>query len=205
MNDVSSNEIIIHDFTFPDGSTLSELMGDVSSNEVSNANVVLNDVHVNNVDSDILNEIKVGVKDIKALMTINDTSLPTVHLNDDASGIDGYNVIVNGQRVFIPVDRVQYISRTDTDDLINLSSNTIYCYSLDNNGNRGGYYRLQSFGTMERQYTSGYNTYWEYVSAKGDNSNITFGQVGINSFDSVMLFLIFIVCSASFLFGRGKK
>ena len=124
MNDVSNNEIIIHDFTFPDGRTLSELMGDVSSNEVQNGNVVLNDVHVNNVDSDILNEIKAGVSDIKALMTINDNSLPTVHLYDDASGIDGYNVLVNGQRVFIPVDRVQYISRTDNDDLINLTTKT---------------------------------------------------------------------------------
>lgn len=160
------------------------------------------DTYNDSIDISLLKDIKSGVDSINRALSIDNVALPTVDLDDSPSTIDGYFVTVSGVKVYLPVDRIQYISRTVNDDLINLSSSTIYGYSLDNYGNRGGYYRLQSFGTMEHQYTSGYNTYWESVSAKGDNSNITFGQTGIHSFSEVLLFFIMIFLGAIFLFKK---
>lgn len=195
-NNVYVDSIVVSDEVEADDSE-NQLDGDSHSSLDS-----LGDSHVDSLDFSILNDIKSGVDSINRALSIDDVALPTVDLDDFPSTIDGYFVTVNGVKVYLPVDRVQYISRTVNDDLINLSSSTIYCYSLDNYGNRGGYYRLQSFSTMEHQYTSGYNTYWESVSAKGDNSNITFGQTGIHSFSEVMLFFIMIFLGAIFLFKK---
>lgn len=195
-NSVDDDSLMVSD-EVETGDTENQLDGDSQSSFDS-----VGDSHVDSLDFSILNDIKSGVDSINRALSIDDVSLPTVDLDDSSSTIDGYFVTVSGVKVYLPVDRIQYISRTVNDDLINLSSSTIYGYSLDNYGNRGGYYRLQSFSTMEHQYTSGYNTYWESVSAKGDNSNITFGQTGIHSFSEVMLFFIMIFLGAIFLFKK---
>lgn len=195
-NSVDDDSLMVSD-EVETGDTENQLDGDSQSSFDS-----VGDSHVDSLDFSILNDIKSGVDSINRALSIDDVALPTVDLDDSSSTIDGYFVTVSGVKVYLPVDRIQYISRTVNDDLINLSSSTIYGYSLDNYGNRGGYYRLQSFSTMEHQYTSGYNTYWESVSAKGDNSNITFGQTGIHSFSEVMLFFIMIFLGAIFLFKK---
>lgn len=124
---------------------------------------------------------------------------------NDSNQLEGYCVRTGrGEWCYIPVDKVQYFSVTSSGELINMSSSTIYTYSLDSNGNRGTYYRFQPFGTCEYQYTSGYNTYWAYTSALHYNSNITTGQVGVKSFTEVFLVLIFFVLLLIFFFSRRK-
>lgn len=154
------------------------------------------------IDDGILYEIKEGIDDLRVSLGASDSPLLLRGLDDNTS-IDGYYVRSGlGENVYIPVDRVQYLSKTSNGNLINLSSSTIYCYSLDSNGNRGRYYRFQSFGTLEYQYTSGYNTYWESTSALADNSNLTLGQVGLHSFMELALALILFMVTLIFFFRR---
>lgn len=195
-NSVGDDSLMVSDEVKTDSSEDQLELDSQSSSDLDSV------THDDSLNLDLLKDIKFGVDSINRALSIDDVALPTVDLDDSPSTIDGYFVTVSGVKVYLPVDRIQYISRTVNDDLINLSSSTIYGYSLDNYGNRGGYYRLQSFGMMEHQYTSGYNTYWESVSAKGDNSNITFGQTGIHSFSEVMLFFIMIFLGAIFLFKK---
>lgn len=157
--------------------------------------------------TELLMDIKKGVDDINASLSADpDSVVPELlrSVSPESSGIEGYYVDVNGYRVYIPCDRIQYLSKTSSGQLINLSSSTIYCYSLDNNGNRTNYYRMQSFGTMERQYTSGYNTYWESVGAYHSNSNITLGQTGIHTFTEFALFFILVFVGVIAIFRKGK-
>lgn len=154
------------------------------------------------VDDGILYEIKEGIDDLRVSLGASDSPLLLRGLDDNTS-IDGYFVRSGlNENVYIPVDRVQYLSKTSSGQLINLSSSTIYCYSLDSNGNRGRYYRFQSFGTLEYQYTSGYNTYWESTSAYADNSNLTLGQTGLHSFTELSLALILFMVTLIFFFRR---
>lgn len=155
----------------------------------------------NDLSVQLLNGISDQIDDLAVNLGVSTKSLPLLG-SPSPSSINGYYVTTRGENVFIPRDRIQYLSKTANGNIINLSSSTIYCYSLDANGNRVNYYRLQPFGTMEYQYTSGYNTYWDYTTALADNSNIIFGQTGIASFDSVLLFLIFFVTMIICFFKR---
>lgn len=198
VNEVESNDSGIEDNT-------SDLETDIVSEEdfeIESRSIEFQESPI--LNDSLLLDIKNGVDNIEYALTFSDQALPLLSVAPESSGIEGYYVDVNGYRVYFPVDRVQYLSKTSSGQLINLSSSTIYCYSLDNNGNRTNYYRLQSFGTMERQYQSGYNTYWESVGAYHQNSNIILGQTGIHNFTEFALFFILIFVGVIAIFRKGR-
>lgn len=153
------------------------------------------------VQTEILNGISEKIDDLAVNLGVSTKALPLLG-SPSTSSIDGYYVTTRGENVYFPVDRIQYLSKTSDGNIINLSSSTIYCYSLNANGDRVNYYRLQPFGTMEYQYYNGQYSYWAYTTAYADNSNITFGQTGINSFNGVLLFLILFVLLVIAFFKR---
>ena len=129
----------------------------------------------------ISNQLQILGKDLG----LSDEPLLLRGLND-SNQLEGYCVKTSrNEWLYIPEDKVQYFSVTSSGELINMSSSTIYGYSLDSNGNRGTYYRFSAFGKCEYQYQSGYNTYWESVQALHSNSNIPIGQVGVKTFSEI--------------------
>ena len=167
-----------------------EEVNDVSGNEITFLQI------------EKLDSIKESLDDLALSLGVSDRSLSLTSLQNNTS-IDGYYVRTGRNELcYIPVDRIQYLSKTSSGQLINLSSSTIYCYSLDSNGNRGTYYRFQPFGTLEYQYNDGYYTQWAYTSAAFSDSNLTIGQTGLHSFTELALFLILFVMLISFFFRR---
>lgn len=114
--------------------------------------------------------------------------------NASSGGINAYYVECNNMVVYLPYDKVGYLAVTADDEIINVSSSTITCYALNDSGDVVGNYRLPAYQSMQYyqyQYTANGRDYYEWVdvNAYGSNSNIVFGQVGINSIESILLFL----------------
>lgn len=116
--------------------------------------------------------------------------------------VDGYFLKDGNNFVYVPVDRVQYLSVKPNGQVINLSSSTITCYSLDSNGNTISQYRFPSFGTCEKYVQVGSYYQWQMVTVTDSGSNITFGQTGIHSFEGVLLFGILLLVGVIALFRR---
>lgn len=124
-----------------------------------------------------LQDIKESVDQLSQNLFSDDILLSSLSVDSSPSDINGFWFSYAGETVYIPVDQVDYIDRT-SNNLINLSSQTITCMALDPYGNHGHTYRFSSFGTPQRyeSYTSGSNTYWHWVSVVPDDDNLITGQ-----------------------------
>ena len=78
--------------------------------EIESDSVVVQETSV--LSDSLLFDIKKGVDNIENALTVSDQALPLLSVAPESSGIEGYYVDVNGYRVYIPVDRVQYLSKT---------------------------------------------------------------------------------------------
>lgn len=155
------------------------------------------------------------VSDIKSLISdyIEDHKEVTPELSLYAVGVrgannapmNGYYVMYNNEFVYIPFDKVQYLTKKG-DQVYNLSSQTINCYSFDSSGNTVNQFRINSFGTFQKYtyYQNQYNNWWQwddvYITTQG--SNITYGQTGIHTFEGFCLFGILIFVAVLALFKR---
>ena len=183
--DVSANDNNLEfNITVLDRSVPEAVESDVSSND----QIILSTV------SDIKSLISDYIEDNKEVTP--SLSLYAVGLSGRSNApMNGYFVMYNNEFVYIPFDKVQYLTKKG-DQVYNLSSQTISCYSFDSSGNTVNQFRINSFGTFQKYtfYQNQYNSWWQwddvYITTQG--SNITYGQTGINNFDSLCLFGILI-------------
>ena len=123
--------------------------------------------------------------------------------------LDAYYVRYNGEYVYVPLDRVQYLVQTANNEIVNISSSTISAYSLDRNGNVLNQYRFQPF-SKPQEYVYGYDGqsyqhwYWTNISIASDSGNLVYGQTGINNFTDFILFGILFFVGIIALFRRNK-
>lgn len=193
---------------------------DVSSNDTNlefNINV-LNPGNSEPVESDVSSNDEIilsTVSHIDSLISdyIEDHTEVTPELSLYAIGVrgasnapmNGYYVMYNNEFVYIPYDKVQYLSKKG-DQVFNLSSQTINCYSFDSSGNTVNQFRINSFGSFQKYtfYQNQYNSWWQwddvYITTQG--SNITYGQTGINSIEGIMLFGILLFTAVIALFKK---
>lgn len=186
-----------YDIFFPE-SDISD--NDVSSNDVS-VTYVIND---DSTSSDILRGISEQLQIIEN--KLGDDS-PANFSNDRSIVLDRlrcYYFRCNGEYVYIPYDKVEYLEESLSGELINISSGTITCYSLDYNGNPINQYRLQPFSKTQ-QYVYGYDGqqyqhwYWTNVYVNADDTNLRFGQTGISNITDFLLFgIMAFVCFIAF-------
>lgn len=165
----------------------------VSSGNIVSVDAAAADAAPVLIDFDIsdLTDIVTDLSDFLQRDEILETSL----FQDVYAGeLDGYYMVVGSQKVYVPSDRVEYLTRLPSGQLFNLSSSTITMYALDSNGNHGSTFRMPSYGTLQRYDYSGGSYYWTNVSSSDDN--LITGQVGLKSpievFLLIILFLLFI-------------
>lgn len=193
---------------------------DVSANDNNlefNINV-LNPGSSDQVESDVSSNDEVILStllDFKSLVSdyIEDNKEVTPELSLYSVGVrgannapmNGYYVMYNNEFVYIPFDKVQYLTKKN-DQIYNLSSSTITCYSFDSSGNTVNQFRINSFGTFQKYtyYQNQYSNWWQwddvYITSEG--SNITYGQTGIHTFEGFCLFGILIFVAVLALFRR---
>lgn len=196
---------------------------DISSND-TNTDIFITvlDQGDQTVESDVSNNDEIvlsTLSDIKS--TVNslaesslevtpELSLFAVGLSgSDNAPFDGYFVMYGSNEfIYIPIDKLEYLSVKDNGEIINLSSNTISCYSFDSSGNTVNQFRFPSFATCQKYtyYSNQYNSWWQWdnISIYDDDSNITFGQTGINNIDSFFLFGILVFVAFIALFKKGR-
>lgn len=132
----------------------------------------------------------------------SDRSLPVDKL-------DAYFLRYNGEYVYIPFDRVQYLVQTTNNEVVNISSSTISAYSLDRYGNVLNQYRFQPF-SKPQEYVYGYDGsqyqhwYWTNITVYSDSGNLVYGQTGISNFTDFLLFGILGFVAIIALFRKGK-
>lgn len=123
--------------------------------------------------------------------------------------LDAYYVRYNGEYVYIPLDRTQYLVQTANNEIVNISSSTISAYSLDRNGNVLNQYRFQPF-SKPQEYVYGYDGqsyqhwYWTNITIASDSGNLVYGQTGINNFTDFILFGILFFVGIIAIFRRNK-
>lgn len=163
-----------------------------------NSSVSSGDLIPDSTDDSILETISFQLDELRDYIVSDPALLNSSLVETFDSDIDGYKVISGGENIYIPFDRVSYLTRLPDGQLFNLSSSSITCYGLDNYGNHGRTYRFPSFGTLQRYDYSGGSYYWTNVSISDDN--ITTGQLGLHSFDQVILFsILFVLCLMLFV------
>lgn len=186
-----------YDVFFPESDISSN---DVSSNDISNTNIIIDNSDTNDLLRGISDQLQ--ILDVK----LGDNN-PSNFSNDRSIVLDRlrcYYFKCNGEYVYIPYDKVDYLEETLNNELINISSGTINCYSLDRNGNVINQYRLQPFSKTQ-QYVYGYDNqsyqhwYWTNVYVNSDDSNLRFGQTGISNITDFLLFgIMAFVCFIAF-------
>lgn len=123
--------------------------------------------------------------------------------------LDAYYVRYNGEYVYVPFDRVQYLVQTANNEIVNISASTINAYSLDRNGNVLNQYRFQPF-SKPQEYVYGYDGqqyqhwYWTNITIASDSGNLVYGQTGINNFTDFILFGILFFVGIIAIFRRNK-
>lgn len=167
-----------------------------------------NTVSSGDIDISAVNELLEGqtsilenLEELSDFLMSDEMLSTSLYVNSSSSDIDGYFFQYDGENVYIPTDKVQYIGRTSSGELINMSSQTITCMALNSDGSHGHTYRFQSFGKPERYnyYSNNYNNWWQwdYVQTSSDNSNLVFGQTGLNNITDVFLFIILVLLAFS--------
>lgn len=146
-----------------------------------------------------LDNISVQISDLSDFLFSDPDLLNVSFVETYESDIDGYKLVVGSDNVYIPFDRVSYLTRLPNGQLFNLSTSTFTLYALDNYGNHGHTYRFPSYGTLQRYDYSGGSYYWTSVSSSSDN--VVTGQLGLRSFEQVG-FLVIIFLLFVFLFVR---
>ena len=65
--------------------------------------------------------------------------------------------------------------------------------ALSPDGTHGHTYRFQSFGTAQRY--NQYSNYWSWdnISTAASDTNIVFGQTGLNNITDVFLFIVIVL------------
>lgn len=199
--------------------TLFEEIDEVESPNVNlgdseqNSEVELPDQEVINDNTEVLLMLQQIDDSVNTLTSAFNEAYPTVtysysEVAHGGNGIDGYFVSIYGEKVYIPVDKIQYLSVDQDGEIINLSSQTISCYSLNDSGDRGTSYQLPSFGHMQRwtYHSNEWNSWssWDDITALAENSNIIYGQTGVRSFDTVLLIFIVVFVAVIALF-KGKS
>lgn len=175
--------------------------------EVVSFDVSGNDFDISIV-SDKLDSIKKQLDDIIEVQNPSPTSL-SVDRALPVDKLDAYYVRYNGEYVYIPYDRVQYLVQTSDNQIVNMSSSTISAYSLDRYGNVLNQYRWQPFSKAQ-EYVYGYDGqsyqhwYWTNISIASDSGNIIYGQTGINNFTDIILFGILFLVGIIAFFRRNK-
>ena len=175
--------------------------------EVPVADVSDNDFDVS-IMSDKMDSISKQLDDIIELQNPSPTSL-SVDRALPVDKLDAYYVRYNGEYVYVPLDRVQYLVQTANNEIVNISSSTISAYSLDRNGNVLNQYRFQPF-SKPQQYVYGYDGqsyqhwYWTNISIASDSGNLVYGQTGINNFTDFILFGILFFVGIIAIFRRNK-
>lgn len=179
---------------------------DISTNDVSGSD---NIIYVTDFDSSSTDDILRGIGDQLRIIDfkLGDSS-PAEFSNDRSIVLDRlrcYYFRCNGEYVYIPYDKVEYLEESLSGELVNISSGTITCYSMDYNGNPINQYRLQPFSKVQ-QYVYGYDGqqyqhwYWTNVYVNADDSNLRFGQTGISNITDFLLFgIMALVCFIAFI------
>lgn len=179
---------------------------DISSNDISDNDFSVTFYSIDNSDT---NDLLRGISDqLQILDTKLGDSSPSAYSNDRSIVLDRlpcFYFRANGEYVYIPFDRVDYLEKTLSGELINISSSTISCYSLDINGNVVNQYRLQPFSKVQ-QYVYGYENqsyqhwYWQSIYVNADDTNLRYGQTGISNYTDFLLFgiLAFVAIIALF-------
>lgn len=178
---------------------------DISANDISGSD---SSVTVYNIDNSDTNDLLRGISDqLQILDTKLGDSSPSVYSNDRSIVLDRlrcYYFRCNGEYVYIPYDKVEYLEETLSGELVNISSGTVTCYSMDRNGYPINQYRLQPFSKVQ-QYVYGYDGqqyqhwYWTDVYVNADDSNLRFGQTGISNITDFLLFgIMAFVCFIAF-------
>lgn len=178
---------------------------DISANDISGSD---SSVTVYNIDNSDTNDLLRGISDqLQILDTKLGDSSPAVYSNDRSIVLDRlrcYYFRCNGEYVYIPYDKVEYLEETLSGELVNISSGTVTCYSMDRNGYPINQYRLQPFSKVQ-QYVYGYDGqqyqhwYWTDVYVNADDSNLRFGQTGISNITDFLLFgIMAFVCFIAF-------
>ena len=158
--------------------------------------------------SDKMDSISKQLDDIIELQNPSPTSL-SVDRVLPVDKLDAYYVRYNGEYVYIPLDRVQYLVQTANNEIVNISASTINAYSLDRNGNVLNQYRFQPF-SKPQEYVYGYDGqqyqhwYWTNISIASDSGNLVYGQTGINNFTDFILFGILFFVGIIAIFRRNK-
>ena len=158
--------------------------------------------------SDKMDSISKQLDDIIELQNPSPTSL-SVDRALPVDKLDAYYVRFNGEYVYIPLDRVQYLVQTANNEIVNISASTINAYSLDRNGNVLNQYRFQPF-SKPQEYVYGYDGqqyqhwYWTNITIASDSGNLVYGQTGINNFTDFILFGILFFVGIIAIFRRNK-
>ena len=92
-----------------------------------------NDINIS-IMSDKLDSISKQIDNILEVQNPQPTSLSEDRILP-VDKLDAYYVRYNGEYVYIPLDRVQYLVQTANNEIVNISASTINAYSLDRNGN----------------------------------------------------------------------
>lgn len=183
---------------------------DISQNDISYSDVSDNAIYNTFIDIDNSDTIDLlhGISDQLKIIDVKlgDNS-PSEFSNDRSIVLDRlrcYYFRCNGEYVYVPYDKVEYLEESLSGELINISSGTITCYSMDYNGNPINQYRLQPFSKTQ-QYVYGYDGqsyqhwYWTNVYVNADESNLRFGQTGISNITDFLLFgIMAFVCFIAF-------
>lgn len=147
------------------------------------------------VMEEALDNISLQISDLSDFLSSDPELLNVSMAETYESDIDGYKLVVGSDNVYIPFDRVSYLTRLPNGQLFNLSTSTITLYALDNYGNHGHTYRFPSYGTLQRYDYSGGSYYWTSVSSSSDN--VITGQLGLRTFEEagllIIIFLLFII------------
>lgn len=196
--DVSTNDIntiIKVDVKLPDQEEEASPSEDISSND----QIILSTI------SDIKSLIEDRLPDNEEVTP--ELTLYAVGLRGaNNAPMNGYYCMYGSEFIYIPFDKVEYLTLKN-DQVINLSSQTINCYSFDSSGNTVNQFRINSFGSFQKYtyYQNQYNSWWQwddvYITSEG--SNITYGQTGIHTWEGIALFGILLFTAVIAIFRRG--
>ena len=214
-NDISE----VYDFYVPSffdesGDILSDVSGGESTDNVldsdSGDNLLDNSDIVDSLSS--LSESIQGIQESVNVLIDNEIQVPSSRSIDRAISVDyldGYYFKYQGEYVYIPIDKIDYFTLTNNGELLNLSSGTVTCYSLDTSGNVRDQYRFSPFSKAQK-YVYGYDGqqyqhwYWTDIYVDSTGSNMTFGQTGISGIENFLLFGILFFVGIIALFRKGR-